>query len=364
MRVKALVAVTLGVLASAGVAPAVAQEQRGIDPNQGRSLVEVTLDSKAAAMRLQLEAESYGVEFNDHYLRTNGNGTVTATVFASEVELDKLAAAGFDLGTTIEGPKTWEARIEARQAEVRQEKRADAAALSDVGVLSHEDEIVVLRVDYFENYAGRFLSVEAKNRQGGAAPSGSVYVGPEMSLTYNRGGDTSPDSTPRLMNVNIDPDTTPDTYIEHRELVRIGDVGTSDPPAPTRIRIGSSTGAAKEAPVNVWLGGGLPPIGDGNYLKDFTTRYMDPTEVYSALPRAPGRVPEYQRADHAAAQDQRLPAPRAGDSCPAAFGTGQHAATRGWARRARSSSPRARGAMRAATTSRPSSGTRWRPTRR
>jgi hypothetical protein len=24
------------------------------------------------------------------------------------------------------------------------------------------------------------------------------------------------------MNVNIDPDTTPDTYIEHRELVRIG----------------------------------------------------------------------------------------------------------------------------------------------
>ena len=29
------------------------------------------------------------------------------------------------------------------------------------------------------------------------------------------------------MNVNIDPDTTPDTYIEHRELVRIGDAGQS-----------------------------------------------------------------------------------------------------------------------------------------
>jgi hypothetical protein len=76
------------------------------------------------------------------------------------------------------------------------------------------------------------------------------------------------------MNVNIDPDTTPDTYIEHRELVRIGDAGSTEPEAPTRIRIGSSTGASIEADVNVWLGGGLPPMRDG-FLKDFTTRCMD-----------------------------------------------------------------------------------------
>src|SRR5215210_1363109 len=88
-------AVTVCVLGATGVASAAAQEQRGIDPNQGESLVEVNFASKGEAMRLQLEAESYGVEFNDHYLRSNGNGTVTATVFASEAELDKLAAAGF-----------------------------------------------------------------------------------------------------------------------------------------------------------------------------------------------------------------------------------------------------------------------------
>ena len=261
-------------LVGTGVASASEEIGRGIDPNQGDSLVEVTLSSKGAAMRLQLEAEQYGVEFNEHYLRRNSNGTVTVTVFASEDELEKLADAGYDLGTTIEGPSSWEDRIAARQADVREEKRADAAASSDVGVQSHQDELVVLRVDYFENYAGRFLSVEAKNREGTAADPGTI------SLTYNRGGDTPPDSTPRQMNVNIDVDTTPDTYIEHRELVRIGDVGTSDPPAPTRIRLGSDSGATKEAPVNVWLGGGLPPIGDEGYLKDFTTRYMDPTEVY------------------------------------------------------------------------------------
>ena len=31
---------------------------------------------------------------------------------------------------------------------------------------------MILRVDYFENYAGRFLSVEAKTRLGGAAADG------------------------------------------------------------------------------------------------------------------------------------------------------------------------------------------------
>ena len=34
-----------------------------------------------------------------------------------------------------------------------------------------------------------------------------------------------------------------------------------------------------EGDVAVWLGGGLPPHAAG-YLSDFTTRYMDPTEVY------------------------------------------------------------------------------------
>ena len=82
------------------------------------------------------------------------------------------------------------------------------------------------------------------------------------------------------MNVNIDPDTSPDTYIEHRELVRIADVGSTEPAAPTRIRIGSSTGAMVEADVDVWLGGGLPPMTPG-FMKDFTTRYLDPTEVYA-----------------------------------------------------------------------------------
>jgi hypothetical protein len=274
----ALLAVALVALAIAGSAAA-QETERGIDPNQGRSLVEVNLPDKAAAIELQLEAEKYGVDFNDHYLRTNANGSVTVTVFGDDDGLAALDAAGFDLGTTIEGPATWRARVQERVADVQEEQQADAAARGE-GDVSPADtgEIVVLRVDLFENYAGRFISVEAKTRA--ATMSGNTYTGPSLALTWNRGAGTPIDSAPRTMNLNIDPDTTPDTYIEHRILVRIGDPATTTPPNPTLIRIGSSTGAAKEAPVQVWLGGGLPPMSE-TFLDDFTTRYMDPTEVYA-----------------------------------------------------------------------------------
>jgi hypothetical protein len=38
------------------------------------SLVEVTLLNKAATYVLERDDESYGIEFNDHYLRYNDNG--------------------------------------------------------------------------------------------------------------------------------------------------------------------------------------------------------------------------------------------------------------------------------------------------
>ncbi len=279
---RALAVLSLCALALTGAAAAENDPARGIDPNQGESLVEVTLMSKAAAERLQSKAESYGVTFNDHYLRHNPSGTVTVTVFGTDDELAALDAAGYEVGEAIEGPRIWQARVAELQTEVRAENRAEAAALDEsVTTQSHQDEIVVLRVDYFENYAGRFLSVEAKDRLGGSTPTGADYVGPALSLSWNIGNGPIA-SPPRVMGTNIDPDTTPDTYIEHRELVRIGGAGSTQPARPTRIRIGSSTGAAIEADVNVWLGGGLPPMSSG-FLKDFTTRYLDPTEVYAKL---------------------------------------------------------------------------------
>jgi hypothetical protein len=275
---RALVATAALALAITGSATA-ADETRGIDPNEGRSLVEVILPSKADAIELQLKAETYGIEFNDHYLAKNANDSVTVQVFADEDQLAALEAAGYELGQTIESVDTWWDRLVERQADINAEARADKAALGvstlrrgKAAIQTDQDEIVVLRVDYFTNYAGHFLSVEAKTRL--ATLNGSQYTGPTLSLSWNTGAGTPIDKGPRTMNLNIDPDTSPDTYIEHRELVRIGD-GVA---APTLIRIGSSSGASKEAPVETWLGGGLPPMAS-TYQSGFVSRYMDPTEV-------------------------------------------------------------------------------------
>ena len=46
---------------------------------------------------------------------------------------------------------------------------------------------MILRVDYFENYAGRFLSVEAKDRLGGVAPDGT-YAAPRCRVLEHRAG--------------------------------------------------------------------------------------------------------------------------------------------------------------------------------
>src|SRR5688500_4353106 len=186
---RALLVITAVALVVTGSATA-EDEARGIDPNQGRSLVEIELPSKAAAIQLQLDAEQYGVDFNDHYLRTNGNGTVTVTVFGGPDELTALEAAGYELGTTIEGPATWRERVQERVADVREEQKAEAAAVGAAAVTPADTgEIIVLRADLFENYAGRFLSVEAKTTE--ATVTGPEYTGPTLALTWNQGPGTA-----------------------------------------------------------------------------------------------------------------------------------------------------------------------------
>ena len=150
---------------------------------------------------------------------------------ATEDELEALQDAGYELGATIEGPDTWRARIAERQAAIKAEEQATTRphAASSRHRSSHEDEIVVLRVDYFENYDGRFLSVEAKTASAASTPTAPATRGRRCRSRSTAAPARRSTPPPRVMNVNIDPDTTPDTYIEHRELVRIGDAGSTTP---------------------------------------------------------------------------------------------------------------------------------------
>ena len=225
--------------------PAFAQdEDRGIDPNQGENLVEVVLPSKAAALRLQLEAETYGVEFNDHYLRDNGDGSVAVSVFGSENEIQALADAGYEVGLTIEGPKTWRKQADSRETAIRKESRASGAAVGKPGPTPDPDaELVVLRADYFENYGGRFLSVEAKTRLATVNPANGAYTGPTLSLSWNEGDGTAISATPRTMTSTSTPTRrpTPTSSIASSSA-------SAAPTAPTRPRRRPGSGSARAAP--------------------------------------------------------------------------------------------------------------------
>ena len=43
--------------------------------------------------------------------------------------------------------------------------------------------------------------------------------------------------------------------------------------------------------MNTWLGGGLPPM-SSNYLSNFTTRYLDPTELYGRFRELAAEFPD------------------------------------------------------------------------
>ena len=116
-------ATACALLWSGAVAASAGADERGVDPHQGESLVEVHLESKAAAVRLQLEAERYGVDFNEHYLRRADDGSATVTVFGTDDEIAALDAAGFEVGVTIEGRSTWRNRL-ARTADRRRQGAA------------------------------------------------------------------------------------------------------------------------------------------------------------------------------------------------------------------------------------------------
>ena len=268
------------------------------------NLVEIKVADRAAIDVLMKDAEAIGAEFNDHYLRQNHDAdeTLTVQVLGSDAQIAALRADGYEILATIEDSDTYWERIAERLRSIeaernayeiaREGKNAEAADLSErygsraaVMAAAVDREITVNRVDYFENYAGRFLSVEAWDRDtvrqtGGGATAGQ---GPTLAVTWNAGGTTAIGSGgPRSMTPYIDPDPAQDTYLYHRMLIRIGAPNDSNPPRPTRIRIASSTGAFEEADVNVWTGAALPPHVAG-FQRGFHTRYMDPTEIYAAF---------------------------------------------------------------------------------
>jgi hypothetical protein len=274
---------------------AAADSSRGAQP-LAENLVEIKVADRAAIEDLMADAESVGAEFNDHYLRQNeDDGTVTVQVLGDDDQIAALHDMGYEILGTIEDEEAYWDRIAERLRAIEAERKADRYAKTGIApdfnafglragiaATTVTSEITVNRVDYFQNYAGRFLSVEAHNAATVQQDSGpdDAGDGPTMVVTWDEGPGTEIGlGGPRTMSPYVDPDPAQDTYLYHRILIRIGAPGNDTPPRPSRVRIASSTGAVEEADVETWIGGGLPPHAD-DFQIGFHDRYMDPTEVY------------------------------------------------------------------------------------
>ena len=248
-----------------GSLPAGAAE--GPQSDEAESLVEVTVESRAEIDELIANDVDLA-----EYVRENSDGTLTVNAFVTPSERSLIAQLGGRLGATIESPATYAARLAERAEALAAERRAKHAAQTGRSTfsadsetdqaLANADKVTTMRADYFTNYAGQFLSVEAHTSTGS---------GTTLSMSYDQG---SGYGTATTMTAFVDSGQ----YMYHRLLVRIPN-GT---PAPTRARIGSSGGGIAEKDVSTWVGGGLPPLADG-FLSGFFTSYMDPTQVYGRM---------------------------------------------------------------------------------
>ena len=109
----------------------------------------------------------------------NDDGTATVYAYVTPAERRYFEALGFESGKTLEDYSTYLARMQERAALMTQEEAAlefaedgrnaqvESAAVEDalstlsVPIFEEPGAITIQRADYFENYAGRFLSVEA-----------------------------------------------------------------------------------------------------------------------------------------------------------------------------------------------------------
>jgi hypothetical protein len=257
------------------------------------NLIEIKVADRAAIDELKAYVDSIGAEFNDHYLRENDDdGTLTVQVLGDDDQVAAIRARGYEILGTIEDEEAYWARITERVQAMEAEQRATEAAetgetpdlnrfglRAGLAAAAVDEEITINRVDYFQNYAGRFLSVEVFDRDT-VAQGPTAGSGPTLVVTWDRGPGTDVGlGGPRTLSPYIDPDPALDTYLYHRLLIRIGAPGNTTPPRPSRVRVASSSGAFEEADVLTWTGTPLPPHAAG-FLSGFHNRYMDPTEIY------------------------------------------------------------------------------------
>ncbi len=253
-------------LAIAAGAPAAARAG-AVDESQ--SLVEFKLPSRDAIPQLT----AAGADLAE-YVRDNPDGTITVDAWVTPQQQAQYEALGFPAGATVDS----QADIDAGRAERERTLGELAAARANLQGSTHKakallagDTVTVQRADYFSNYAGRFISIEAVTSDG--KPQSSQN--PIMAASFGTGTG------------NLSPFIDDGAYLYHRGLFRIPD----GDPVPTSVGVASANGGSDTMPVKAWVSdsGHDSPAG---FIDDFTTHYTDSTESFAKLRALAAEFPD------------------------------------------------------------------------
>jgi hypothetical protein len=243
--------------------------------DDGSSLIQFKLPDKDAIEKLV----SLGTDLDHGILPAEDGGILVSAVVTPE-ERAVLEAMGYPAVAVIHGPDDAEKLRAQREAALAQKKAAlDALRTNAAGVKGASaapGTVRAQRAEYFENYAGRFLSIEGTTTE--ATVTGNQYTGPQLTAAWYD-GDGNEIGTANLQAL-LDTDVTPRYYMYHRTLVRLGNVG--DGGMPASVKIASSTGDVDELPVREWVSNDGADHPDG-FIEDFNTHYVLPREAYAKL---------------------------------------------------------------------------------
>jgi hypothetical protein len=270
---RALLGVALGVACLAGTAGAARADTGPGAP----SVIEFTVPDRAAIDRLN----TLGYDLTE-YTRPNADGTLTIDVEVTPQQADDLVAMGYPEGQTVETP-AHDAEVSAH-ADATARQIADAYANLNAGhavrraAAAASDTVLASRADYFENYAGRYLSVEARPSD----PSNVAASNPTLTAAWDSGPGTAIGGAGRQGTLTPFIDRSDASYyLYHFNTFRVGDLNDGKG-IPTTVRVASSNGGVDTIPVKRWTsanGTGFSP----GYLKDFTTDYTDPQAAYKKI---------------------------------------------------------------------------------
>lgn len=272
--VVALPALLFGALPSGAVAEPPDTSSEPLPALEDPEIVTVTVPDQNGLAALT----STGVDLTERVVPVDGGIEVEAVL--TPTEQTALRDAGFDVGPVV---------LSAEQAAENQaENRARTAQVAAVEA-QEVDEVRAQRLDWFENYRGTFVNIEAKSSAGASAET-------VLTATLDSGPGTEIGSGPTI---TLSRFVDAGQYLYHRtnQGVRVDAV-------PDRVRITSSAGGVVEGDVEQWLGPvdgrerprlpGRRPTGGGyeTLATGFVDSYIDATQATERIEALAAEFPD------------------------------------------------------------------------